>query len=74
MYVFMYIKIAANINFIKSKYENISDIFLKCIAFEKLFLKFHMIKNSTYDKNTHTQVKQYSYDIVESVLKAKSEQ
>ena len=54
MYVFMYIKIAANINFIKSKYENISDIFLKCIAFEKLFLKFHMIKNSTYDKNTHT--------------------
>ena len=41
----------ANINFIKFKYENISDIFLKFIAFEKLFLKFHgilhMIKKDT---------------------------
>ena len=51
MYVFMYTKTAANINFIKSKYENISDIFLKFIAFEKIFLKFHeilhMIKKDT---------------------------
>lgn len=51
IYVFMYIKTAANINFIKFKYENISDIFFKFIAFEKLFLKFHgilhMIKKDT---------------------------